>query len=589
MKRNKLILPLAAFTLLFSLGLAACNNGGEDGEPASQQSGEEVKITVTAADNKKNLILGDTVQLTASVNGVTWSSSKPEVAEVSAGGLVTSKGVGTTVIKASKDGCKDGQITIKVDLETIKITAEGGKTTLVMEDEVKLTADQAGVTWSSSNPSIASVDDNGKVTAVYAGSATIKANKTGFNEGKIDITVTRPAALKTLHFEDADHYSADGWWGTADEGFEPIYARSSGNASDQQCIAHFGQGDKETLTFTSDADLTAELVMTMASSSEISDVGAVMSVKFNGTAISLTGKSFTGGSSSQFDEFSLGNVEIKKNQDNVLELEFLADSGTPYIDDLSIYGKGTVNIQVKQAPARERVSVLLPPEANALAAYIDTEIQINLVKPTSTDGVTYSSDKEDIASVDTNGVVTGHKLGTASITVKKDGWYSARVEVVVDKAGLKDEIRVQAEDIDPVPDGFHKYTDKTQGIENGHYGSAYITGYDVSTETTLTYLFNSPKAQTMRLIIAGAPHYKMQEGDFFSFVDDCELKLNDAKITVNAGAQINGPGGMGAATVEITIGDVNVKEGENKFEIVLTEKGIALDAFRFIPLTSLTA
>ena len=584
MKRNKFILPVTAFALLLSFGLTACgNNGGGEGGGGSQQSqAAQEKIAITAAGDKTKLILGEEVQLTASVNGVTWTSSKPDIASVDANGLVKSLAVGSTTIKASKEGYKDGSLTIKVDLENITVTA-AGETTLVMEQTLQLTADKEGVTWSSSDEAIATVN-NGLVTAVGPGTATISASKEGFNPGKINITVTRPAPLAQLHFEDADHYSADGWWGSDAEGYLPIYARSSGNASDGQCIAHFGAGDKETLGFTSTAAAQAELVIMMASSNAIADMGAVMSVKLNGAAIDLTGKSFAGGSSSEFAEFSLGTQAIAA--DNSLELEFKEADAYPYLDDLMFYSKASVTIAVKPAPEKERIT--LKDNKTTIDAVIGEDVQIELDKPTSLEGVTFSSSKEDIATVSSDGKIHGVKFGISNITIKKDGWISTRVEATVDKAKLPGEIRVQAEDIDPVPDGFHMYTDRTSGIQNGHYGGAYITGYDVSSETTLSYKFNSESAQTMQLIIAGAPHYNMQETDFFSFKDDCTLKLNGENIAVNAeGTTINGPGGMGAATVELVIGNVNVKAGENTFEIILVSKGIALDAYRFIPLTSL--
>ena len=176
-------------------------------------------------------------------------------------------------------------------------------------------------------------------------------------------------------------------------------------------------------------------------------------------------------------------------------------------------------------------------------------------------------------------------LGTADITVIKAGWYSARVSVTVEKKVLEGEIRVEAEaQKNDLPDGFHQYTDRTTGITAGHSGSAYITGYDVSEACSLEYEFESPKAQTMQLIIAGAPHYRMEEADFFSFKDDCRMKINGVEITVNEEAVIHGPGGMGAATVEVEIGNVDIKSGDNTFELTLIEKGIALDCFRFMPL-----
>ena len=577
MKKRKAFFQMMIFSALVAFGVTACGGGGE--QPTTSAKQEAIKVSV-AEGGSANLILGQTVQLQATVEGVTWESEKTDVATVDANGLVTSKGVGSAKITASKDGYRAGSINIKVDLETITITAADNKTTLVMEETVKLTASKEGVTWTSSDNNVATVNNEGLVTAVYAGPVTITASKEGFNAGSITINVIRPAALATLHFEEADHYSADGWWGTAAEGVTPVYARSSGNASDGQCIAHFDVGDKETLAFTSSAAISAELVITMASSSAIDDMSAVMSAKLNGAAIDLAGKSFAGGSTSEFAEFSLGTLDILED-DNSLELEFLSSS-TPYLDDLNFYAKSQATIQVKAAPTRETIEVKLAEGAEELTAYIGEEVQIELVKPTSLEGVSFASDKETVATVSDDGKITGVALGSANITIKKDGWYSARVAVTVEKKVLAGEIRVEAENTtNDLPSGFHKYTDRTSGIQNGHSGSAYITGYDVSSACSLEYTFESPQAQTMTLVIAGASHYQMSED--FVFGVDCTIKLNGEVVQVNADAKIESNQVMGAPTVEVTIGDVNVLANTNTFVIEFAERAPALDCYRFMP------
>ena len=568
-RRNRIILPIVASALLFSsFSMVACNGGGE--KPAEQQE----KIVVKTADNKTSatVILGKTLQLTASVEGATWSSGDETIATVNTAGLVTSVKVGRTTIKANKKGYREGSFNLTVDLEKITITASVNS--VEMGQTITLTASEQGVTWSSSDENIATVN-NGVVTGVYVGSATIKAEKEGFNAGTLAITVTRPAATAELHFEQADHYAADGWWGSEEAGYSPVYERSSGNASDGTCIAHFANGDKETLTFTSSAAVQAELVITMASSSAIDAMNSVMDAKFNNVAIDLTGKSFTGGSSSTFSEFSLGNLTLASN--NVLEISFKDASVYPYLDNLNVYAKAATTVAQVNAPEKERII----PSQTTMIAGIDEQTQIVLTTPASLDGVSFVSDKEEVATVDEQGKVTGHKLGTANITIKKDGWLSARIEVVADKAALPGEIRVQAEDAEEIPSGFHKYTDKTTGIQNGHYGGAYITGYDVSSECSLSYKFNSDKNQSMTLIIAGASHYQMSED--FVFGVDCKIKLNGQEVTVNEGAKIESNQVMGAPTVEVTIGNVNVKVGENTFVLEFTNRAPALDAYRFIP------
>lgn len=78
--------------------------------------------------------------------------------------------------------------------QKITITAEGGKKTLEIGEEVQLSTDVEGVVWSSSNTDAVTVSDAGLAKAIAPGSATIKAVKEGYKDGSISITVTKPAA-----------------------------------------------------------------------------------------------------------------------------------------------------------------------------------------------------------------------------------------------------------------------------------------------------------------------------------------------------------------------------------------------------------
>lgn len=113
---------LGIFAVLLALTVVACNsepsNGDGNEQPASSEAAESTsqkqqKINITA-DGSKTIGVGDTVQLTADVDGVTWSSSNEDVATVSDNGLVTGVAFGSATIKASKEGYKDGSASITV-------------------------------------------------------------------------------------------------------------------------------------------------------------------------------------------------------------------------------------------------------------------------------------------------------------------------------------------------------------------------------------------------------------------------------------------------------------------------------------------
>ncbi len=121
----------------------------------------------------------------ATEKSVEWSSSDESIATVDANGLVTAIAVGETTITATTvDGsnlsatCKVTVIptlatSITLDKSEINLEAKE-TTTLVAIVLPELTTDKS-VEWSSSDESIAIVDENGIVTAIAVGEATITA------------------------------------------------------------------------------------------------------------------------------------------------------------------------------------------------------------------------------------------------------------------------------------------------------------------------------------------------------------------------------------------------------------------------------
>ena len=158
----------------------------------SQETGEQLtEFFVVASQNQ--VTKGETAQLTLTIKpdnypnkDVTWSSSNDATATVDKNGLVTTHEVGTVTIKATlkSDPAISSSVTIVVNpIKVSKITVNGyDKEYLVKDDTVILTttvepsdAANKSIVWSSSNEEVATVDQNGKVTAVGQGTVSIKA------------------------------------------------------------------------------------------------------------------------------------------------------------------------------------------------------------------------------------------------------------------------------------------------------------------------------------------------------------------------------------------------------------------------------
>ena len=136
----------------------------------------------------KSVYLGKSVTLKptfipeyASNKNVTWSSSDRSVATVDSDGIVTSKSVGTTTITCtSEDGSIKATCVVTVLIQTTGVSLNYTTAKIWKDDTVKLIptitpedATNKNVTWTSSDNSVALVDENGVVTGVAGGTCTI--------------------------------------------------------------------------------------------------------------------------------------------------------------------------------------------------------------------------------------------------------------------------------------------------------------------------------------------------------------------------------------------------------------------------------
>ena len=176
---------------------------------------------ITLNQNAYSLDVGNSFQLTATITpnyatnkGVTWSSSNTSVATVSTTGLVTAKSPGTaTITCTAKDGsgvkatCSITVNNILVTNITLNSTSKSldvGNTYQLTATVTPINATNKGVTWSSSNTSVATVSTTGLVTAKSPGTATITCTaKDGSGvKATCSITVRDAVKINTTHFPD---------------------------------------------------------------------------------------------------------------------------------------------------------------------------------------------------------------------------------------------------------------------------------------------------------------------------------------------------------------------------------------------------
>ena len=226
----------------------------------NEGSGISASCAVTVWDEVTGIILdsssitletGMSHQLTAVVlpanasdKSIAWSYSKPLIAFVGFTGFVNAFSPGTTTVTATaKDGSgisASCNITViqkvnNIQLEPTTATVDTGSTVQITAVIYPNNASDKNVDWTSSNPSIATVDANGLVNTIIPGTVIIKAvahdgsgvsteceitvQKRTYDMSKVIWDYTAPFtyndAIRTIHLINLP------------EGIEPIYSGNS--------------------------------------------------------------------------------------------------------------------------------------------------------------------------------------------------------------------------------------------------------------------------------------------------------------------------------------------------------------------------
>lgn len=170
---------------------------------ATQKLSTTSVTDITLNKTEGTLAVGDTETLVATIapagatnKMVEWSSSDESVATVDENGKVTALKAGTATITAKAlDGDKTATFTLTVKEAATSVTLNKTAIELSVGASETLTATIApsgaddAVEWTTSDESVATVDENGKVTAVKAGTATITVTTKNGKTAMCTVTV----------------------------------------------------------------------------------------------------------------------------------------------------------------------------------------------------------------------------------------------------------------------------------------------------------------------------------------------------------------------------------------------------------------
>ncbi|WP_158095134.1 Ig-like domain-containing protein [Gottfriedia luciferensis] len=408
--------------------------------------------------NKPSLTvnIGTPSTLTATISptnatnkNVTWTSSDTNIATVSATGVVTGKAVGTATITATTvDGGKKAESTITVLQPVTSIVLNKTALTFKVGDpDFKLeatvgpnNASDKSLTWTSSNPSVATVDANGVVHAVASGSATITAksllgnavatsavtvaydvSSISLNKSSLTVNIGTPSAL-TATISPTNATNKNVTWTSSDTNIATVSATG--------VVTGKAVGTVTITATTVDGGKKAESTITV--------LQPVTSITLNKTALTL----------------KVGDPDFKLEATvgpiNASDKSLTWTSSNPSVATVDANGvvhavaSGKTTITAKSvlgnAVATSAVTVSIP-VSNVTLNTTNLTIGINktfsliaTVEPVlaTTKSVTWTSSDTKIATVSSTGIITAKSIGTATITVTTtDGAKTATVTVTV--------------------------------------------------------------------------------------------------------------------------------------------------------------
>ena len=158
--------------------------------PTTLNVGGKKQLQATVKDSAGNTLLNRTIN---------WTTSDSTIADVTGTGSVTATGAGSATITATSEGkMATAQVTANpAVVASVGVALNAGNIQVGQTTQAVATARDADgnsisgrtVSWSSSNPAVATVSSQGLVTAVANGSTSIKATVDGIT-GSANLTVS---------------------------------------------------------------------------------------------------------------------------------------------------------------------------------------------------------------------------------------------------------------------------------------------------------------------------------------------------------------------------------------------------------------
>ena len=182
----------------------------------------------------------------------------------------------------------------------------------------QITSSMEGLTYKSSSNSICTVDENGLVTGVKAGTATITVSKEGnYKDAKVAVTVLEKEGIVALNLADGV-IAPEGGWQEYNSSYSGNWLRNPAKDA--------------TLTYTFQSELAGKFDIQLGLRGSVADLSTVMGITVNGADVAVSGA--VSSSSSAVDTI-VGQTDLKVG-DNTMVITILAEDSGLYLKTLKL-------------------------------------------------------------------------------------------------------------------------------------------------------------------------------------------------------------------------------------------------------------
>ena len=450
-----------AIAAIIGLGFAACDDeGNNDGGGNSTVSVTGItlnKTTLALTVGGSDTLVANIAPSNATNTNVTWISSNTSVATVN-NGTVTASAAGTaTITVTTADGGKTATCAVTVTAVGASVAVTGvtlNKTTLALTvggsdtlvaDIAPSNATNTNVTWLSSNPSVATVN-NGTVNAAAAGTATITVTTAdGGKTATCTVTVTAVGASVPVTGVTLNKTTLALTVGGSDTLVEDIAPSNATNTNVTWLSSNPSVATVYNGTVTAAAVGTATITVTTADGGKTA--ACTVTVTAVGAPVAVTGVTLNKTTLIIYvgTHETLYQTVVPENATNKAVTWTTSNASVAMVVDGLVYAAalGTATILVSTADGGKiatcevtvttAVTGVTLDKTTLTIAVGEHETLHHTVAPenATNKAVTWSSSNTSVATVN-DGLVTAVAAGTATITVTTaDGNKTAACEVTV--------------------------------------------------------------------------------------------------------------------------------------------------------------